>query len=102
MDKYRGLLNQVQDELERSGQLSKGILIGNDFRLELPSNRGDQFTESCRRGALSQGFTLMSADELFNAVHAIPWDPSEDLKTQIKRRILNTSGDIVFEGLHTR
>ena len=80
----------------------KGILIGNGFRLELPSNRGDQFTESCRRGALSQGFALMSADELFDAVHAILSDPSEDLKTQIKRRILNTSGDIVFEGLRSR
>ena len=102
VDKYRGLLKQVQDELERSGQLSKGILIGNGFRLELPSNRGNQFTESCRRGTWSQGFALTSADELFDAVHAILSDPSEDLKTQIKRRILNTSGDIVLVGLHTR
>ena len=84
MDKYRGLLNQVQDELERSGQLSKGIVIGNGFRVELPSNRGNQFTESCRRGTQSQGFALTSADELFDAVHAILSDPSEDLKTQTK------------------
>ena len=101
VDKYRSLLNQVQDELEQSGQLLKGILIGNGFRLELPSNRSDQFTENCSRGAMSQGFALMGADELFDAIHAVLSDPSDGLKTQIRRRILNTSGDIVFEGLHT-
>ena len=101
VDTYRGLLNQVQDELEQSGNLLKGILIGNGYRLELPSNRGDQFSESCRRGALSQGFSLMTTSELFGAVHAVLEDSSEDLRSQIRRRVQNTTRDITFEFLRT-
>ena len=75
VETYRGLLNRVQDELEQSGELLKGILIGNGYRLELPSNRRDQFSESCRRGAQSQGYSLLTTTELFGAVHAALDDP---------------------------
>ena len=59
VDKYRQLLDYVEDELGESGMELKGILVGNGFRLQQPDQRGDQFSEACRRGAERQRFCLL-------------------------------------------
>jgi len=51
--KYRQLLDYIEDEAAESGITVKGILVGNGFRLEPPSNRGDQFTEACKPRQIS-------------------------------------------------
>lgn len=75
VDKFRQLLDYVQDELQESSQQVKGILVGNGHRLDAPDLRGDQFTDHCRRGAETQGYCLLPTTELLKAVCAVLADP---------------------------
>lgn len=96
VDKYRQLLDYVEDELTESGKELKGILVGNGYRLEQPDQRGDQFTEACRRGAERQRFCLLATTELFEVVKALLDDPSEEHQAKIRSDILGTTGDYRF------
>lgn len=93
VNQYRQLLDYVEDELQESDITLKGILVGNGYRFEAPDDRADQFTEACRRGANRQEFCLLSTIGLFAAVKAVLEDPSDELKTQIRKDILTTTGD---------
>ncbi len=93
---YRQLLDYVQDELLLdSGTQVKGIIAGNGFRHLEPENRNDQFTDECRRGALSQNYCLLPTSEPFNAVKAVIADPSEGLKETIRKNIIKAVGDLL-------
>jgi len=97
VEKYRQLLDYVEDTLADSDIALKGILVGNGYRFEAPDHRGDQFDEACRRGASRQGYCLLSTIELFSAVQAVLEDSSDDLKAQIRGDILTTTGDYVLD-----
>lgn len=92
-DKYRQLLDYVDDDQRRTGSLKKGILVGNAFRFQDPLAREEQFTPQAIDAARGSHFCLLSADALFRLVVIVLGDPSnENLKSDIRRRILETNG----------
>ncbi|MBI2855830.1 MAG: hypothetical protein HYX93_03170, partial [Chloroflexi bacterium] len=97
VEKYRQLLDYVQNDFEATGTLVKGILVGNGSRLRPPEERGDQFTEHCRTGARSQGYCLLSTTELFRIVEAILKNPEPEFKKGIRQKLLSTVGDFVLK-----
>ena len=96
VDKYRQLLDYVQDEFLQSGKLLKGILIGNGYRLLAPEVRDVQFTERCQQGAEQQQYCLLDTTQLFEATKTILSDSSKEMKSHIRNQILNTTGIFTF------
>lgn len=97
VDKYRQLLDYVNQEITKNNISYKGILIGNGHRLTDPIKRLDQFTADARRGCKSQGFCMIATSDLFRAVNAVLADPNDDsLTTKIRQSIMTTEGDWKF------
>jgi hypothetical protein len=98
VDKYRQLLDYVEAEAQE-GRNRKGILIGNGFRLLAPDTpeRGEQFSDHARRGAVRNQFCLLPTTELFKAVCAVlEAKDSARLKAAVRNSILATTGVWVF------
>jgi hypothetical protein len=92
-DKYRQLLDHVDDDERQTGQLKKGILVGNGFRLIDPKERDKQFTRSAMEAASGSHFCLIPTDTLFNLVCKVLTDPdNEGMKSKIRKQILSTDG----------
>ena len=90
--KFRQLLNYVVDET-LEGRHHKGILIGNGFRNEEPSQRGVQFTEKVLEASKIHSVCLIPATELFKAVVAILEAPNPTvLRKALRSSIFSTSG----------
>lgn len=93
IDKYRQLLNYVVDDEQQTGQLKKGILVGNGFRLKDPRERGEQFTQKVVDGAAGSHFCLITTDTLFHLVCQVLEKPDDhELKSQIRKQLLTTDG----------
>jgi len=94
VEKYRQLLDYVDQELTNNNRRCKGILVGNGFRLTDPKDRPDQFTEPARRGCMANGFCMVATTELFRAVNVVLADQgNESLKARIRGKIQNAVGD---------
>jgi hypothetical protein len=92
-DKYRQLLDHVDDDERQTGQPKKGILVGNGFRLTDPKERDKQFTKDAIAAASGSHFCLIPTDTLFNLVCKVLTNPDNDgLKEGIRKQILSTDG----------
>lgn len=94
VDKFRQLLNYVQDEA-LEGRDHKGILIGNGYRLTAPgaAERQKQFSGHALNGANKNEYCLLPTSELFKAVCAVLEAPDDEgLKIGVRDSILSTVG----------
>ena len=90
--KYRQLRDYVDDDHTETGDLKKGILVGNGFMASQPAERGDQFSVGAIRGAGQQGFCLLSTTELFKLVQRALETPSDDIKSELRAQLLGHVG----------
>jgi len=92
-DKYRQLLDYVDDDERQTQQLKKGILVGNGFRLRDPKERGQQFTKGAVDAATGGHFCLLTSEILFHLVCQVLEKPDNgELKTEIRKDLLATDG----------
>ncbi|MBM3142073.1 MAG: hypothetical protein FJ005_03350 [Chloroflexi bacterium] len=97
-DKYRQLLDHVDDDERQTGHPKKGILVGNAFRLKDPNERDKQFTKDAVDAAIGSHFCLLATDTLFQLVRKVLNDLENDnLKRQIRQKIMTTDGVFRFE-----
>lgn len=97
VDKFRQLSSNLDEDFEKNGTYSKGVLIGNGYRLFDPKTpRPCQFTEKVIEGAKSKKFALLTTEELFSAVvYCLERDDDVEFKQTCRKKILETSGEII-------
>lgn len=96
VDKFRHLSANLDEDFERIGKYSKGVLIGNGYRLLDPvTPRACQFTEKVMEGSTMKSFSLLTTTELFKAVTCILKNDDEAFKRTCRMKILETVGKVV-------
>jgi len=80
IDKFRQLTSNIQEDLQRVevNEPAAGILFGNGYRLTLPAEREEQFTEKCRHTAKASRCALVRTSDLFQAARYLSenFDPA--------------------------
>jgi len=92
IDKYRQLLNYVVDDAGETGTPKKGILVGNAFRFKDPKERKEWFTQSVIDAATGSHYCLLTTEVLFDLVCQVLDNPADELKQEIRKRIIATDG----------
>jgi len=97
VDKFRQLSSNLDEDFERNGKYSKGVLIGNGYRLIDPNtSRPCQFTEKVIEGAKSKKFALLTTEELFKAVvYSLESEDDLEFKQSCRKKIFEISGEII-------
>lgn len=91
VDKFRQLHNYSTDQV-LEGKENKAILVGNAFRQSEPNRRGEAFTDHAKTAASKFGTALVSTVPLFRAITSVLENPSDDLKSRVRKSIANCSG----------
>jgi len=99
IDKLSQLERNISEDFQRDGvqEHAKGVLFGNAFRLLPPHERGDFFTEKCRKGAKRAAIALIRTPDLFPVMRYLKRHPSdESYKKLCREAIADTSGEVVI------
>jgi hypothetical protein len=96
IDKLRQLTENIQADLQRESvtEPAIGILFGNGFRLSIPKDRQEQFTEKCRSSA-KRGTILVRTADLYPIVRYIRESNDQDYARACRDAILASAGRIV-------
>jgi len=94
VDKLRQLAMNIHEDLQRDEvhEPAKGVLFGNGYRLEAPTERKTQFTEKCITAAISSSTALLSTSDLFSAAQYLSDRADEIYAKQCRDAILEGSG----------
>ena len=74
---------------------ANGILFGNGFRLTMPAERTEQFTEKCINTAKSYNYALMRTSDLFQVSKYVTASKDESFAKSCREAIKNGAGKIV-------
>jgi hypothetical protein len=97
IDKFRQLVTNIQEDLQKEEVKSpaNGILFGNGFRLTMPAERTEQFTEKCINTAKSYNYALMRTSDLFQVSKYVTASKDESFAKSCREAIKNGAGKIV-------
>ena len=97
IDKLRQLFDKVEDDQENSidGEYSIGVLFGNAFRFEKPSERTDYFTEKCMQKVKGKKFVLVPTPYLFSIARYVKEHNDNKFADQCREAFFNSQGKIV-------
>jgi hypothetical protein len=98
ISKFRQLASNIQEDFAREevDAPAKGLLFGNGYRLMLPENRGEQFTQKCLTNARLHGTALIRTADLYPvAAHLLDHPDDDDFKAACRAAIEDTAGAIV-------
>jgi hypothetical protein len=97
IDKFRQLVVNIQEDLQRDGieNPAIGILFGNGFRLTKPSDRTEQFTTKCVTTAKLSNCSLVRTTDLFRAAKYIKESNDNVFAKSCRDVIKNSVGKIV-------
>lgn len=98
VQKLRQLNDNIHDDLEKNEveEAAKGVLFGNGFRLQLPGERGVQFTQRCIKRAKQTNVSLVATSELFKVVHYLAQNHNDHYAKLCRQAILTGSGIVNF------
>lgn len=100
IDKIRQLEGNIYEDFERDevSKPAEGVLFGNAFRLQPPSERPRlHFTQKCFSAAKRNGTALIRTCDLFEVAKALADHPDEQFAASCREAILNTKGkEVVF------
>ena len=98
VEKLRQLSMNIQEDLERDDVTSpaKPVLLGNAFRLQPLTGRGDPFTEKCKSAALMSSTALVFTPDLFFVVRYLLRNVDPDYACECRRAILDGIGRVTF------
>ena len=98
IEKFSQLERNLQEDFARDEvtEYAKGVLFGNAFRLQVPQERADCFTEKCISAAKRIKAALVRTNDLFSPARYLKENPSDsDYAKQCREAIFRTEGDIV-------
>lgn len=98
IDKFRQLESNINEDFERDEvtEPASGILFGNGFRLQLPSERPDEFTEKCYKNAIRLGTALVKTSDLYPIAVYLSDNPMDDnFKIKCRKALEDAKGNLV-------
>ena len=97
VDKISQLARNLEEDFAREGvdEYAKGVLFGNAHRLQAISDRGEFFTEKCKKTAARMKVALVKTPDLFVVARYLVAHPDVDYAAACRQAIFNTDGDIV-------
>lgn len=96
IDKLDQLNRVIYEDLNLTGNLSAGILIGNAYRLTPPDERKDPFSEKVYKALKINSFGLLSTIEIYKAIKYILDNPKDEVfKKMCREKILNVKGEAI-------
>jgi len=95
IDKLSQLERNIQEDFQRDDvkEYGKGVLFGNAYRLQVPSERRDFFTEKCLLGANRAGISLVRTIDLFEIARYLK--ESKEYAQKCREAILEFKGKVV-------
>jgi hypothetical protein len=97
IDKMSQLERNLSEDFGRDEvkEHAKGVLFGNAFRLQSPSERGEFFTEKCMSAAKRIKAALVRTPDLFLAAKYVKESSDSEFAGQCVQAILKAEGTIV-------
>lgn len=102
IDKLSQLERNIQEDFEKrdDNTYAQGVLFGNAFRLVVPAERGDYFTEKCLAGAKRSGITLVRTPDLFGVAKYLKEHPNSSFASACRQAIRQAGGtQVVFPSM---
>lgn len=95
--KFRQLSDSLNEDFEREDVKEKafGLLFGNPFRLILPNERPNPFTEKCISGANREKIGLIETRELYKVAKYLLENKDSKFQKKCRQAILNNLGKII-------
>ena len=89
-------LNEYIKKGNKENQV-KGVLFGNGYRFEEPTNRPNQFTDECIKTAKQHNIALVCTTDLFYISQYLGKYPTANFATKCREAILSAKGIVVFD-----
>lgn len=98
IEKLRQLSMNIHEDLARDevNTPAKPILFGNGYRLQLPMDRGPQFTDKCVTSAQSSGTGLVTTTDLFRVAKYVADSDDTAFAALCRIALLQASGIVTF------
>jgi hypothetical protein len=97
INKLSQLERNLQEDYSRDevDEYAHGVLFGNSYRLQHPSERPDFFTEKCVSGAKRGGTALVRTPDLYNVAKYLKEHDDTIFAKQCREAIFNSKGSVV-------
>ncbi len=97
IDKLSQLERNIQEDFQREdiSEYANGVLFGNAYRLQIPSERRDFFTEKCLAGANRAGISLVRTIDLFEVARYLKESKDEEYAQKCRKAFFEYKGKIV-------
>ena len=96
--KLRQLSTNILEDVDREdvSEPAKGVLFGNAFRFQNPSEREDCFTKKCVMTSKATSIALVDTCKLFKAARYQLIHKNDDFARDVRQRMLTTNGLVEF------
>ena len=92
---YFRLQKRLEQDLIRTRDPKRGLIVVNGQRLQPPHERTLQFTETLRIAAENYRYGLLTTGRLYDAVRAVLESPDDGARhAEIRSRLLNAAGEV--------
>ncbi len=97
IEKLSQLERNLQEDYSRDEvkEFAHGVLFGNSYRLQLPEERPDFFTEKCVNGAIRAGIAMVRTPDLFSVSKYLKGHDDTTFARQCREAILEAKGSVV-------
>ena len=98
VEKLRQLSMNIHEDLQRKEVSSpaKPVLLGNAFRLQALTERGEPFTHKCKSAAVPSSTALVFTPDLFFVVKYLLRNDDRDFARECRTALLDTIGRVTF------
>lgn len=97
IDKLSQLERNIQEDFQKDdvNEYAHGVLFGNAYRLRLPQERQDFFTEKCLSGAVRAGVSLVRTVDLFEVARYLKESQDKEYAQKCREAIFKSKGKVV-------
>lgn len=97
VDKLSQLERNLQEDFQKDGvtEYAHGVLFGNAYRLQIPQERKNFFTEKCLSGAVRAGISLVQTVDLFEVARYLKGGQDIEYAQKCRQAIFESKGKIV-------
>lgn len=98
IDKLRQLEMNIHEDYAKDEvtEMAKGVLFGNAFRLTVPEERGDFFTEKCLTAVKRTNTALIKSIDLFEVAKYLSGTSDKSFSKKCRKAIINSCGVTAF------
>jgi len=97
IDKLSQLERNIQEDFQRDdvNEYANGVLFGNAYRLQVPSERRDFFTDKCLTGTRRAGISSVRTIDLFEIAKYLKESNDKEYAQKCREAILEYKGKVV-------